>query len=195
MENKRFLFLRGEIDSGKTTLLKKHLSPKIHRAGGFVTRLVIVDGKMQDIEVLPARDYLSKSPEDKTLIFSFKDGKPCFSPEPLFEYFGSGDTAPFYFFDEIGGIELLDPRFIEDFKSIMEKGRPLIAVLKSSSKSFLLSRKLGLEPEYKRAYAEFEEMIRSFPRTVIVEHQGIGDVISEKTLCEFIKENLDAQFV
>ena len=195
MENKRFLFLRGEIGSGKTTLLKKHLSPKIHRAGGFVTRLVIVDGKMQGIEVLPAREYLSESPEEKTLILSFKDGKPCFNPELLHEHLGNGDTAPFYFFDEIGGIELLDPRFIEGFKSIMEKGRPLIAVLKSFSKSFLLSKKLGLESEYKKAYAELEDMIRSFPKAVIVEHQGIGDVISEKTLCEFIKENLDAQFV
>ena len=89
MENKRILFLRGEIGSGKTTLLKKYLSPMIHMAGGFVTRLVTVDGKMQGIEVLPARDYLSKSPEDKTLIFSFKDGKPCFSPELLHEYFGT----------------------------------------------------------------------------------------------------------
>ena len=76
----------------------------------------------------------------------------------------------------------------------MEKGRPH-SVLKSFSKSFLLSKKLDLESEYKKAYAELEDMIRSFPKAVIVEHQGIGDVISEKTLCEFIKENLDAQFV
>ncbi len=195
MQNKSILFLRGEIGTGKTTLLKKHLGAVIHKAGGFVTRRVMIEGRMQGIEILPAREYLSESPKDKTFICSFKEGVPCFNSEPLREYFESENTAPFYLFDEVGGIELLDPEFKEDFKSVMEKGKPFIAVLKSAKKSFLLSRKLGMEPEYKRAYAEFEEMIKSFPQAEILEHSGIGDMISEKALCSFIKEKLDAQFV
>ncbi len=195
MENKSILFLRGEVGTGKTTLLKKHLGAVMHKAGGFVTRQIMIDGRMHGIEILPAREYLSESCDDKTFICTFKDGVPCFNPEPLREYFESRDTAPFYLFDEIGGIELLDPEFKEDFRRVMAKGKPLIAVLKSAKKSFLLSRKLGMEPEYKRAYAEFEEMIKSFPQAEILEHSGIGDVISEKALCSFIKEKLDAQFV
>lgn len=195
MGNKSILFLRGEIGSGKTTLLKKHLAAAIPAAGGFFTRRISDFGSIRGIEIMSAKEYLSESRAEKTLICSFKDGVPSFNYEPMREYFNADDKAPFYLFDEIGGIELLDPRFIGDFRGVMERGKPIIAVLKSCSKDFLPSRALGSEHEYQAAYAEFCEMIKSFPQSKTAEYSGFKDSLCEKAVCGFIKENIYARFI
>lgn len=189
------MFLRGEIGSGKTSLLKKLLAPMISNAGGFVTRPAADENGVFGIELLPARDYLNKRPENQSLIISFEKSLSAFNPKPFAAYFSRNEEAPFYLFDEIGGAELLDPHFLEGFRRLLRKGKPLIAVLKSQRSALLLSRRLGLGEEYLKAHAEFTELIESHPESVVVEHYSRGDTLSEKRIKDFIRENLNAQFI
>lgn len=61
------------------------------------------------------------------------------------------EKASFAVLDEIGGIELLCPKFREALETLLQSGIPCIGVMKGTGPGSQMIRKLGLDKDYELA--------------------------------------------
>ena len=155
---KRRLFLTGPIGCGKSTAIANALGDQIALCGGFLTRryrephlhftLESPDGKVKETFL----DFASGNPQVDLTVFS-RDNL----------------QGKILVLDEIGGIELLEPKFAAALETVLSSGIPILGVLKGEGPAGALIEKLGLTEAYKWGYDRLLKQLLGDPDTMVYE--------------------------
>ena len=162
---RRRLFLTGPMGCGKSTAIAQALGSRSHLGGGFFTRRSLgPDGH--------AQSFYLESPDgaEKAVFLDVSQGKPVVHPE-VFSQLGARllqeTTAGFVILDEIGGIEVLCPAFMEALDQLWQRNIPCIGVLKGQAPAAALIRTLGLPEEYAKAAGNLRDFLENDPDTLV----------------------------
>ncbi|MDY6827095.1 MAG: nucleoside-triphosphatase [Bacillota bacterium] len=140
------LFLLGKIGTGKSTLIRNSLLPCLDQTGGFFVQRVLIGGVCVAFRLLPvtnAEEYLLEKEqtalEGLSNIFLWNNGRGNWQSN--FEVFwttgvrclheGLSAGKKLILLDEIGGIELHCPPFMEAVKEIIAGPLPVLGVFKA----------------------------------------------------------------
>lgn len=162
---RRRLFLTGPMGWGKSTAIAQALGSRSHLGGGFFTRRSLgPDGHAQAF-------YLQTPDEaEKAVFLDLSQGKPVVHPE-VFSQLGArlldDNTASFMILDEIGGIEVLCPAFMEALDQLWQRNIPCIGVIKGQAPAAALIRTLGLPEEYAKAAGNLRDFLENDPDTLV----------------------------
>ena len=161
---KRRLFLTGAMGCGKSTAIRWGLGEDLRRPGGFLTdRVRDEDGR---VLYFTLADTCGKQSE----IFLDVSGSAPVIRWETFSGLGRellrGDALVL---DEIGGVELLCPAFLEQLERLLKSDTPIVGVYKGEGACAALVRKLGLTAEYEAAAARLRETLRADPDTLLYE--------------------------
>lgn len=189
---KKRLFLTGPIGCGKSTILLQALGlERLHRAGGFLT---------------VRRRYADSSPANFILMDPAGKKKQTFldlsTPEPtvnrdVFSQLGTAllDRAtahPFVILDEIGGMELLCPEFMNALDRLLASDVPILGVIKGEGPASAMISRLGLTQEYEKAAASLRYRLTHDEQTAVynVEQYGHRALLSlaERWVKEYIHD-------
>ena len=124
------LFITGPSGCGKSTMIRRELGDLVHRAGGFQTcRDRDESGRVRGFEILSADGY---GPRDRFLDLTGEQPRidlEVFSGVGL-DYLRRAQERPFAVMDEIGGVELLNDRFMNELARYLGGSQPCIGVKK-----------------------------------------------------------------
>ena len=139
------LFLQGPIGIGKSHLLRKLLLPHLDLVGGYFVQRIYEKDRDRAFSLIPISDaegfVPEKSvermePDERTFLYS-RGGK-WHVLKNVFEIQGTAflqagvrNGKKLILLDEIGGIELDCPVFMETVLGVLESGVPTLGVLKS----------------------------------------------------------------
>lgn len=142
---KHRLFLTGPIGCGKSTAITLGLGGRRDRLKGFVT---LREGQTPK----PERFWLETLPKGERAAFLDLTGEKPQIDLRVFSGLGvqSLQKGPLLL-DEIGGIELLCPEFLEALEDALSGDTPILGVVKAPESSLALARCLGLGEEYETA--------------------------------------------
>ncbi len=162
---KRRLFLTGPMGAGKSTAIGEALGEKLAGCGGFRTR------RTRD-KYGHAVTFFLESPDGavRETFLDFSQGKPRVRLE-VFESLGRtllGGKMPCVL-DEIGGVDLLCPGFMEALEDLLRKDVPVIGVIKGEGPAGALIQALGLSEEYAQAADRLRQMLREDGDTLLYE--------------------------
>ena len=108
------LFLTGPSGIGKSTMISRELGERIRRAGGFLTvRDRNEEGRVTGFDIYSADGY---GPRDRFLDMTGERPRvdlEVFSGAGL-DYLRRAEERSFAVLDEIGGVELLNDRFMDE---------------------------------------------------------------------------------
>ena len=108
------LFLTGPSGIGKSTMISRELGERIRRAGGFLTvRDRNEEGRVIGFDIYSADGY---GPRDRFLDMTGERPRmdlEVFSGVGL-DYLRRAGERPFAVLDEIGGVELINDRFMDE---------------------------------------------------------------------------------
>lgn len=162
---RRRLFLTGPMGCGKSTAIAQALGSQSQLGGGFFTRRSIdPDGH--------ARSFFLETPDgkEKAVFLDVSQGHPVVHAD-VFSRLGArlldDNTARFVILDEIGGIEVLCPTFMEALERLWQRNIPCIGVIKGQAPAAALIRALGLPEEYAKAAGNLREFLENDPNTLV----------------------------
>lgn len=158
---KRRLFLTGPIGCGKSTAIDRGLGDRRDRLKGFVT---LREGQTPK----PERFWLETLPKGERAVFLDLTGEKPRIDLGVFSDLGvqSLQKGPLLL-DEIGGIELLCPAFLEALEETLSGETPVLGVVKLSESSLALARCLGLAEEYRIAAEQLRCLLAQDGQTVL----------------------------
>lgn len=162
----KFLFLKGDSGEGKTTLLFECLKPFHRMVGGFYSqRLLNEDGMTMGFRMVPAEEEWIPATVYKkamTNVFiertdhGFQKNLQIFKTDGL-EILRSSAHKELFLLDEIGGIELFVPEFIDKVLSCIDSQVPCIGVLKSHKNFESMRTRIPAEPDPDKILQDLEE--------------------------------------
>lgn len=150
------LFFEGPVRTGKSTILRHALLPYLPDLGGFVVqRLLDPDGvpiayRLMGMEEIRRAGCDSETrflsvdapypqPEDEALSNIFLWSSPRRFDATVFETFGveclQSSTNKVILLDEIGGVDLLCPGFLDALRTVLRSATPCIGILKELEKA------------------------------------------------------------
>lgn len=143
---RRRLFLTGTIGCGKSTAILTAIGDNLPNFGGFLTKR-IRDGKGH------AAAFTLCAPDGsrEEVFLDCTPGKPVIHWEVFQTLAPKLMTGKIVILDEIGGMELLCPEFMDALNALLETDIPIIGVLKGDTAANAMIRKLGLSAEYEAA--------------------------------------------
>lgn len=162
------LFLTGTSGFGKSTCIWKALGDHMYEAGGFLS-------VRHTNEVGEAMYFTLQRPDGSDAqIFLDYSGPTRKAHLDVFEDLGvklleESLDKPFIVLDEIGGIELLCPKFVEALEKVLRSGIPCIGVMKPEGPATKLICKLGLDQRFEEEAAKLRRWMREDPDTVVYE--------------------------
>lgn len=169
------LFLTGPSGCGKSTMIHRELGDRIRRAGGFHTvRTRDENGKVVSFDILSADGY---GPRDRFLDLSAEHPQinlEIFSGVGL-DYLHRTAERSFSVLDEIGGVEVLNERFMDELARYFRGNQPCIGVMKGSGPPGKLVEMMGLTVRYELARRALYEYLRNDPNTCVMECKGLDD--------------------
>jgi len=163
------LFLTGPSGCGKSTMIRRELGERGHWAGGFATcRERDESGKILGFAIHSADGY---GPRDRFLDLTGE--KPRIDLE-LFDrvglsYLGRAGERSFAMLDEIGGVEVLNERFMDELARYLSSSHPCIGVMKGAGPAGKLVEMMGLTVRYELARRALFEHLRNDPGTHLLE--------------------------
>ncbi len=178
------LILMGEIGAGKSTLIRNALGTEVARAGGFVTRRITENGRLQGFDLAPARIWSEPNlPAQRFL--DFTNGKH--REDSVFSGLGAtllkdAQNAPFAVADEFGGLELLVPEFYEGLVKLLSSDVPTIGVFKTPGAVLALVEQIPLGEDYARKADALRTMLEADPETLLLPISGWDDANAIKTV-------------
>lgn len=162
------LFLTGDSGEGKTTLLFQCLKPYRAVTGGFYSqRLVDENGDTAGFRLASAKEEWESEAffrEGLTNIFLRRTKEGMVSFPEVFQnegrklLAGHGDNK-LILMDEIGGMELLIPEFMEAVHDCMKGPEPCIGVLKSRKNFAMMMSRNGGNPFAASLRDDLEEAV------------------------------------
>ena len=159
---KQKLFLTGPMGYGKSTAIATAIGDRMPKFGGFLTR------RERDANGHAAAFYL-ESPDGKYR----KEFLDCRGTTPRIHMDVFESVIPnlkkgnYLVLDEIGGLELLSPAFMEALDSLLASNIPVIGVIKGEGPASAMIRKLGLTEAYESAAKHLREALRNDPNTLV----------------------------
>lgn len=162
---KKRLFLTGQKGCGKSTAIARALGDAACRGGGFFTR-------RQRDEAGNFLGFTLESPDGlrRQMFLEFSQGKRVWHPAVftgLARELLSDQKAPFLILDEIGGVELQCPEFMQALQDVFARGVPCIGVMKGPGPSGDLVNALGLDEDYLKAARELRSFLSHDPDTLL----------------------------
>lgn len=144
----KHLFLEADIQTGKSTLIRKIIAPYIDEIGGFSSqRLQNENDETIAFRIVPASDLRLAVPYEDTPESIFRiineDVRGLNKPE-IFEseglkYLTNNTGKKLILLDEIGGIELRNDTFREKLHEVLAGDTPCIGVIKQQKKAASMS--------------------------------------------------------
>ena len=182
------LFLTGPSGCGKSTMIRRELGERFHRAGGFVThRDRDENGVVRGFEICSADGY---SPRDRFLDMTGEQPRidlEVFDRVGL-EYLRQAQERSFAVLDEIGGVELLNDRFMDELARYLSGSHPCIGVMKGAGPAGKLVEMMGLTVRYELARRVLFEHLRNEPNTCLVECTGWDDQNALNAVRQWVAE-------
>lgn len=169
------LFLTGPSGCGKSNMISRELGDRIRRAGGFLTvRGRDENGKVIGFDIYSADGY---GPRDRFL--DLTGDRPRIDLEIFSgvgrDYLRRAGERPFAVLDEIGGVELLNDRFMNELARYLGGSQPCIGVMKGPGPAGRLVEMMGLTVRYELARRALYNHLRSDPDTELIEVTGMDD--------------------
>ena len=182
------LFLTGPSGCGKSSMIHRELGEHVRRAGGFRTiRQRDESGRIVGFEICSADGY---GPKDRFLDLTGEEPRidlEIFDRVGL-EYLRRATERRFAVLDEIGGVELLNESFMDEFARYLQGSQPCIGVMKGPGPAGKLVEMMGLTVRYELARRALYEHLRSAPDTLLLEMTGPEDEKALKTVREWVAE-------
>ena len=181
------LFLTGPSGCGKSSMIRRELGELSNRAGGFQTiRQRDENGAIVRFEICSADGY---GPRDRFLDLS---GAEPWIDLGVFdriglEYLRRATERQFAVLDEIGGVELLNDRFMDEFARYLQSSQPCIGVMKGPGAGKLVEM-MGLTVRYELARRALYEHLRSDPDTLLLEITGAEDENALNAVREWVAQ-------
>lgn len=159
---KRILFLEGNIQIGKSTIILNSLKSRIDDAyiGGFLCQRLTKDRKTKAFRIIStdkaettAIEYKADMPD----VFLEEISGKWIKYENIFrtkgiELLSNISLKRIIFLDEIGGFELLIDEFREKLYEVLKSGIPIIGVIKSDKNGMIMKNTVGLKNDYWNYY-------------------------------------------
>ncbi len=193
----KFLFLKGDSGEGKTTLLFECLKPWHQIMGGFYSqRLLNEDGMTMGFRMVPAdEEWIPAAAYKKELtnIFiqrnehGFQKDLQFFKTDGI-EILRSSAQRKLCLLDEIGGVELFVPEFMEEVLCRIDSQIPCIGVLKSQKNLQSMRTRVPTESDPDKLLRELEEKLekRSNGRILTFDREKKEHIRAE--IMEFLRE-------
>ncbi|WP_313155930.1 nucleoside-triphosphatase [Lacrimispora sp.] len=193
----KFLFLKGDSGEGKTTLLFECLKPWHRMVGGFYSqRLLSEDGMTMGFRMVPAaEEWIPAAAYKKgmTNVFiqrnenGFQKNLQFFKTDGI-EILRSSAHNKLLLLDEIGGIELFAPEFMEEVLCCIDSQVPCIGVLKSQKNLEAMRTRVPTEPDPDKLLRDLEEKLvkRSDGRILTFDREKKEHIRAE--IMEFLRE-------
>lgn len=146
------LFLQGDIDIGKSTIIKDAVLPYIEDVGGYFTTKLFVNNKKTGFAIRPIKedsDYILRSDIHDIYkipgLFMYRHNGSCKFKSNLFtrkakKYLTDACSKKLIVIDEIGGIELTNSKFIKTLLEVLGGIIPILGVVKSPKNLYKLSK-------------------------------------------------------
>ena len=195
---KRHLFLTGPMGCGKSTAILTAVGSALPRFGGFLTK------RVRDEQDSARCFYLTSPDGAKQAVFL-----DCAGPKPqvdlsVFDTLGvellNQEIATpvcelarndIYILDEIGGVELLCPAFMEALGKLLSSDVPVLGVLKGEGPASVMVTHLGLTEEYETAAQALRKSLQEDENTLLYEC-GQFDEQALRLAQGWVKEYADA---
>jgi nucleoside-triphosphatase len=162
------VFLQGPSKAGKSTLLRDVLMPYRAHVAGFVVQRLMKNGEQIGFRAVQANGGLAPLEEeyapgmDGIFILRGKKNESVLDETIVaVEAASHKPGSKLILLDEIGGIELTSPVFMNALSRILSGGKPCIGVLKSRENLEHTTSMLRLENSYLDLRAKLEEQILS----------------------------------
>ncbi len=194
-----FLFLEGNSGEGKTTMLFECLKPWKTMTGGFYSQRLIDDkGETAGFRMVPAsEDWLPVIPcrDGLSNVFIERTGTGWKKRLEFFEYTGvnilkTAGGKKLCLMDEIGGVELFAPGFMQAVFECIDGVIPCIGVLKSRKNLKSMSERIPVRPESDRLLEKLETELRIRMQGRILNFERDHRDRIRMEIMEFLKENL-----
>ena len=199
MKQKKSLFLTGNSGEGKTTLLFQCLKPYRAVTGGFFSqRLVSESGDTVGFRLASANEEWEPKicyQDGLTNIFLKRTKEGIVSFPEVFQKEGRelltnhGDHK-LILLDEIGGVELLIPEFMEAVYACLNGPKPCIGVIKSRNNFAMMMARNGGNSSAFHLRDELEESVRmSLRNQLLTYHRKDEEAVREKIL-KYLREGI-----
>lgn len=193
----KFLFLKGDSGEGKTTLLFECLKPWHRMIGGFYTqRLINDDGMTMGFRMVPAEEEWIPAAAYKngmTNVFiqriehGFQKNPEFFKTDGI-EILRSTAQRKLCLLDEIGGVELFIPEFMEEVLCCINSRIPCIGVLKSQKNLQSMRTRVPTEPGPDKLLQDLEETLGKRPDGRILTFERDKKEHIRAEIMEFLRE-------
>lgn len=182
------LFLSGPSGCGKSTMIRRELGERVHRAGGFIThRDRDENGTIRGFEICSADGY---GPRDRFLDLTGE--QPWIDLEVFdrvgLDYLRRAEERSFAVLDEIGGVELLNERFMDELARYLGGSHPCIGVMKGAGPAGKLVEMMGLTVRYELARRALFEHLRNEPNTCLIEVTGCDNENARNAVRQWVAE-------
>ena len=165
----KHLFLEGQIQIGKSTLLRECLAPCRDSLGGFsVQRLTGPEGRPLGYRITEAWDFCIEQPYDANLpgIFLYRGENGMIQDLSVFtetalQLLEASKDAPLLLLDEIGGLELKDGTFSAVLYDTLTGETPCIGVLKSEAHAIRMSSSRPESEQFVRENQHLRQHIKA----------------------------------
>ena len=182
------LFLTGPSGCGKSTMIRRELGDQIRQAGGFLTlRERDESGRVCGFVIRSADGY---GPRDRFLDMTGEQPRidlEVFDRVGL-EYLRQAQERSFAVLDEIGGVELLNDRFMDELARYLSGSHPCIGVMKGAGPAGKLVEMMGLTVRYELARRVLFEHLRNEPNTCLLECTGWDDQNALNAVRQWVAE-------
>ncbi|PPK80204.1 nucleoside-triphosphatase [Lacrimispora xylanisolvens] len=199
MKQKKSLFLTGNSGEGKTTLLFQCLKPYRAVTGGFFSqRLVSESGDTVGFRLASANEEWEPKicyQDGLTNIFLKRTKEGMVSFPEVFQKEGrelltSHGDHKLILLDEIGGVELLIPEFMEAVYACLNGPKPCIGVIKSRNNFAMMMARNGGNSSAFHLRDELEESVRmSLRNQLLTYHRKDEEAVREKIL-KYLREGI-----
>ena len=182
------LFLSGPSGCGKSDMIRRELGELMHRAGGFLTvRERDENGAVEGFSISSADGY---GPRDRFLDMTGQEPRidlEIFDRVGV-DYLRRAQERRFAVLDEIGGVELLNERFMDELARYLRSSQPCIGVMKGPGSCGKRVKMMGLTVRYELARRVLFEHLRNDPNTLLMEVSGADDEQVRNAVREWVAE-------
>lgn len=205
---KKNLFLLGDIAVGKSTMIRENLLPHLAQVGGFYVQRIFIGERIAAFKLNPLQEagkyqlnaYVSGlAGLDSLFLYSDEAGQ---WHKDLAVFAGCGRAClkeslaagkDLILLDELGGIELACPDFMEAVLEVLDSEVPALGVMKSPQNVERLESGLGGKWKLNSAENSFLNRLQAHPhlelRNVTKENYQAVSVLVQNFIKEALQKN------